>query len=106
MERYQANFREHQAHAEPYTGPTKTEAPKPATDTRSNAKYVGSKNSAVYHLPGCRDIERIKPDNRVEYDAPPAGKRLHQGCPRWHSAQNCWCRTMRIGAPSTVVQFA
>lgn len=45
-------------------------------------KFVGSKNSDVYHYPGRRDVQRIKPENLVEYAEAPAGKRLHQGCPR------------------------
>jgi hypothetical protein len=48
----------------------------------SHAKFVGSKNSQVYHLPGCKDAQRIKPENLVEYDEAPAGKRLHEGCPK------------------------
>ena len=83
MERYQANFREHQAHGEAYTGPAKAEATStPEAEPAHPGRYVGSKNSAVYHLPGCKDVEKISPSNRVEYDEPPPGKRLHKGCPR------------------------
>ena len=83
MERYQANFREHQAHAEPYTGPVKAEATTtPEAEPAHKGKYVGSKGSAVYHLPGCKDVEKIGPSNWVEYDEPPPGKQLHKGCPR------------------------
>jgi hypothetical protein len=30
----------------------------------------------------CADMARIRPENRAESSTPPAGKRLHQGCPR------------------------
>jgi hypothetical protein len=83
MERYQANFREHQAHSEPYAGPVKPEAAATTeTEPTHQGKYVGSKGSAVYHVAGCKDVEKISPSNRVEYDEAPAGKRLHKGCPR------------------------
>lgn len=86
-ERYLANFREHQGHSEPYTGPTKAEAPadpsdEAETDAEPPAKYIGRRGSDVYHMAGCKDAEKISPANRVEYDEPPEGKRLHQGCPR------------------------
>ncbi len=83
VERYLANVREHQAHAEAYIGPVKPEATaRPEAEPARPAKYVGSKNSAVYHLAGCKDVEKISPGNRVEYDEAPPGKRLHKGCPR------------------------
>jgi hypothetical protein len=52
------------------------------TEPTHQGKYVGSKGSAVYHVAGCKDVEKISPSNRVEYDEAPAGKRLHKGCPR------------------------
>ena len=32
-----------------------------------NCKYVGSKNSKTYHLPDCKWVKRIKPENLVCY---------------------------------------
>jgi phosphatidylserine/phosphatidylglycerophosphate/cardiolipin synthase-like enzyme len=82
-ESYLANFREHQAHSEPYTGPVKAEVPMdPAIAREAPAAYVGSKGSGIYHLADCKDAARISPANRVEYDEPPKGKRLHAGCPK------------------------
>jgi len=49
---------------------------------KADTKFVGGKQSEVYHLPGCKDCEKIAPGNLVEYSEAPAGKRLHQGCPR------------------------
>jgi hypothetical protein len=43
---------------------------------------VGSKKSEVYHVPHCRDVDSIHPENLVEYRTTPPGKRLHKGCPR------------------------
>jgi hypothetical protein len=44
--------------------------------------FVGSVKSQVYHMPNCKDVEKIDPDNFVEYKTAPPGKRLHKGCPR------------------------
>jgi phosphatidylserine/phosphatidylglycerophosphate/cardiolipin synthase-like enzyme len=104
-EQYLSNFRAHQAHSVPYVGPGEARttgeagaqaadeiAPEPigdseggdesADDATRPAPYIGSRNSDVYHIAGCKDIGRISPANRVQYDKPPPGKRLHQGCPR------------------------
>jgi beta-lactamase superfamily II metal-dependent hydrolase len=45
-------------------------------------RYVYSRNSDIYHFADCADAKRIKPENRVISDTPPAGKELHRGCPR------------------------
>jgi hypothetical protein len=45
-------------------------------------KFVGSRKSQAYHVPTCRDVDNIDPDNFVEYSEAPPGKHLHQGCPR------------------------
>lgn len=83
MERYQANFREHQAHSETYTGPTKPEATAtPEAESTHSAKYISSKRSDIYHYPECKDAKSISPANREEYAEPPPGKRLHKGCPK------------------------
>ena len=44
-------------------------------------KFVGSKNSSVYHFPECSTVRRIKASNLREYADAPAGKRLHSNCP-------------------------
>lgn len=43
-------------------------------------KYVGSRRSSVYHLPTCSVVKTIKPENLVEYESAPAGKRPHSCC--------------------------
>ena len=48
----------------------------------AKARYVYSRLSKVYHYPECEDARRIKLENRVETEAKPEGRRLHQGCPR------------------------
>lgn len=85
--RYLANFAEHRKHCEPYEAPAQ---PVPSTPgakrepmTRPvgpGTKFVGSRTSGVYHYPGCSAVRTISPENRVEYQSPPPGKRLHQGC--------------------------
>ncbi len=54
----------------------------PAGKPDGAVKFVGSKNRDVYHYPTCRDVQKIKAENRVEYTEAPPGKRLHKGCPR------------------------
>ncbi len=44
--------------------------------------FVWSRASDVYHFPNCRDAARISAGNRVSGPTPPAGRRLHTGCPR------------------------
>jgi hypothetical protein len=56
--------------------------PKSPSSSPSRVKFVGSRNSDVYHYPGCPSAQKIAPKNLVEYSEAPAGKRLHQGCPR------------------------
>jgi hypothetical protein len=63
------------------TGPTGS-VPTPPAGTDPQVKFVGSRKSDVYHYPGCRDVENIKPENLVEYSSAPPGKHLHSGCPR------------------------
>lgn len=57
-------------------------APPPGGDADPDVKFVGSKNSDVYHYPNCADVKKIKPENLVKYKTAPEGKRLHQGCPK------------------------
>lgn len=45
-------------------------------------KFVGSRRSEVYHHPDCKDCKTIRPENLVEYETAPEGKRLHEGCPK------------------------
>ena len=51
----------------------------------SNCKYVGSKNSDVYHLPDCPGAQRIKEENKKCFDskaeAEKAGYRAAKNCP-------------------------
>ena len=87
VEQYLANFRLHQKHAVPYDGPSvSVDDPKVEVSSERPAdgtvKFMGSKNSDVYHYPGCPAIQTITPKNLVEYDSPPPGKRLHAGCQR------------------------
>jgi trimeric autotransporter adhesin len=44
-------------------------------------KFVGSKNSKLYHHPSCRSVKTIKAENLVKYPSAPEGKTLHAGCP-------------------------
>ncbi len=81
VEKYLANFRLHQEHAEPYQGPSGAAAVEEKADDAPQTKFVGSRNSAVYHYATCAAVGRISKDNLVEYDAVPSGKRLHAGCP-------------------------
>lgn len=50
--------------------------------TPAAPRFVHSRNSEIYHFPNCADAARIKPENRVESDAPPEDKTLHRNCPR------------------------
>jgi micrococcal nuclease len=40
----------------------------------SEAALVGNKNSKKYHRPDCSPVEKMSPDNRVEFDTPDAAK--------------------------------
>jgi hypothetical protein len=45
-------------------------------------RFVGSRNSNVYHYPDCGVAEQIQRNgNLVEFKDAPAGKRLHKNCP-------------------------
>lgn len=44
--------------------------------------YAWSANSEVYHVSACAEVARIKKKNLRTADFPPAGKRLHAGCPQ------------------------
>jgi len=50
----------------------------------NRSKYVASKNSKVFHLPGCRFAKRISPENLIGYksrdEAVSAGKRACKFC--------------------------
>ncbi|MCK4328039.1 MAG: hypothetical protein KAW41_06275 [Candidatus Diapherotrites archaeon] len=37
-------------------------------DLTYEGPFVGSKNSDVYHRPGCMYANRIKPENRIYFD--------------------------------------
>jgi phosphatidylserine/phosphatidylglycerophosphate/cardiolipin synthase-like enzyme len=88
IRKYLANFAEHRKHSEPYepAAPRASKAPDAqsgptARETTHKARYVGSRTSNVYHYADCAAVRTISPQNRVEYQSPPPGKRLHQGCP-------------------------
>ena len=44
--------------------------------------FVWSQNSDVYHRASCRAVPHIAAANRRSGHTPPAGKRLHTGCPQ------------------------
>jgi hypothetical protein len=45
-------------------------------------EFVWSQNSEVYHLAECAVVRQIAEANKRSGHQPPAGKRLHNGCPR------------------------
>jgi trimeric autotransporter adhesin len=45
-------------------------------------EFVWSQNSEVYHLASCRVVKQIASTNKQSGHTPPAGKRLHSGCPQ------------------------
>jgi beta-lactamase superfamily II metal-dependent hydrolase len=48
----------------------------------NKVKYGWSKKSSVYHYIDCKYVSEINPTNLVTGNSPPAGKNLHQGCPK------------------------
>ncbi len=68
----------------PLVAPASATESRPAAppETEGDAKFVGSRNSEVYHYPNCADVKKIKPENLVKYKTAPEGKRQHRGCPR------------------------
>jgi beta-lactamase superfamily II metal-dependent hydrolase len=44
--------------------------------------YAWSKNSKTYHYIDCSYVSKINPANLEEGKTPPAGKKLHEGCPK------------------------
>ncbi len=61
-----------------------TKPPPPRALGAAEYKYVASKNSTAFHLPGCSSVKRISPDNLVGYktrdEAINAGKRPCKLC--------------------------
>jgi len=45
-------------------------------------QYAWSKNSAFYHFANCKYVANITPANLMQGTTPPAGKTLHNGCPK------------------------
>jgi len=39
-----------------------------ATDTNTQGKIIGNKNSMIYHVPGSASYNKISPENRVYFD--------------------------------------
>lgn len=62
----------------------KAQTKKPVNSTAGEYPYVASKNSKVFHLPGCRSVKRISPENLTGYksraEAVSAGKRPCKLC--------------------------
>lgn len=58
---------------------------KTTKSSSSNCKYVGSKNSDIYHLPECPGAKRIKDENLICFgslsEAKKAGYRAAKNCP-------------------------
>lgn len=52
-----------------------------STQTPRESKYAWSKKSSVYHFSECSYVGNISPANLERGESPPAGKRLHSGCP-------------------------
>jgi beta-lactamase superfamily II metal-dependent hydrolase len=48
----------------------------------ATSMFAWSKKSNVYHIATCMYVENISPANLQTGPAPPAGKRLHTGCPK------------------------
>lgn len=53
----------------------------PGPGTPHADEFVWSQNSEVYHLAECSIVSQISANNRRSGHQPPAGKRLHSGCP-------------------------
>lgn len=67
------------------TEKSETTEEKITTKSSSNCKYVGSKNSDIYHLPDCPGGQRIKEENKrcfgSKSEAEKAGYRPAKNCP-------------------------
>jgi len=61
---------------------TTTAASTTTTSAIPPAKYLGSKNSDVYHLPGCSALLKVHADNLRMYTEAPPKKHLHECCPK------------------------
>ncbi|MEO7425203.1 MAG: S1/P1 nuclease [Fibrobacteria bacterium] len=62
--------------------PKKDREPAGSGQARIQAgKYAWSANSQVFHYAECAEVARIKKKNLRHGNQPPAGLRLHQGCP-------------------------
>jgi hypothetical protein len=64
------------------TNPATRAPATPAKTVSRTAKFVGNRNSKVYHYPSCKDVQNIQAENLVEYAEAPEGKHLHEGCSR------------------------
>ncbi len=51
------------------TQPLMTETPAPQSNP-SDKKYVGSKNSNIYHFPDCEWAQKISPANQIWFSSP------------------------------------
>jgi len=54
----------------------------PEAPAVAGPKYAWSKNSKLYHYANCRFAQNITPANLEQGSSPPAGKALHQDCPK------------------------
>jgi len=48
----------------------------------TEAPFAWSKNSNIYHFASCKFVKNISAANLQKGNTPPAGKRLHSGCPK------------------------
>jgi beta-lactamase superfamily II metal-dependent hydrolase len=51
-------------------------------DAETEATFAWSKNSSVYHFAHCKFVKNISAANLQKGNTPPAGKTLHNGCPK------------------------
>jgi hypothetical protein len=89
-EKYTANWQTHREHSEEYQrrakGYSETSRPPPQApeSAATEVGYVASKNSQVFHHPGCKAAAKISSNNLVRYgtreEAIRAGKRPCKEC--------------------------
>jgi phosphatidylserine/phosphatidylglycerophosphate/cardiolipin synthase-like enzyme len=87
--KYAANWKVHADHSEPYQGKEKGysethRADEPAKPAAVSGGYVASRNSQVFHKPGCKGAAKISEKNLVHYatrdEAIAAGKKPCHEC--------------------------
>ena len=89
--KYAANWKAHAAHSEPYEGKEtgysethRAEAPTIPASADIAEGFVSSKNSSVFHKPGCKSAAKISAKNLIHYntrdEAIAAGKKPCHEC--------------------------